>query len=123
MRESRALSRLECAGRKPWCRPCACLNGWADFPGLEFRASARGLRERPASVPVKVRDRVDDVMKLHFVQLREDRQSERVLRRPLGMREVAFAMLQIGEALLQMKRHRVVDLGANAGSHEVLSKR
>ena len=56
-------------------------------------------------------------------ELREDRQRHGLVGRGLRLREVAGLVAEGGEALLQVKRDRVVDLGADAALGQVLTQR
>src|SRR5262249_41188002 len=55
-----------------------------------------------------------DVANLVLRELRVDRECECFLRGRLGLRHVALAVTERGEALLQVKRNRVVNLRADA---------
>ena len=48
--------------------------------------------------------------------------ARRLLRGALGFGQVALLVPEVGEALLQVQRHGVVDLGADACGHEVLAQ-
>src|SRR6185312_8517696 len=74
------------------------------------------------SASVEIRYAAHHILQLHFGELGEDGQCERLARRALGLWEVPLAMLQVFEAFLQVQRHGVVDLGADAAGHEVLAQ-
>jgi hypothetical protein len=72
---------------------------------------------------VEARDLLEHVRLLRLAQLGVDGQRQRLARRRLRARERALALLEVGEARLQVEGHRVVDLGADAGLGEVLAQR
>ncbi len=51
---------------------------------------------------------------LRFAELRIDGQRQRLCSRPLGLRKIPGPIAEILEALLQMQRHGIVNLGADA---------
>ncbi len=59
-------------------------------------------------------DRVHDDALLFRRQLAVDRNGEALVRRALGLREIAGAIAEVGEARLQVERHGIVDLVADA---------
>src|SRR5215213_11514248 len=71
----------------------------------------------------KFPNHLDDVTLLLGRQLWVDRQGERLARGPLCLREVAFRVTEVGEAGLQVERHGIVDVRADAAPLEVLCER
>src|SRR5450631_3108808 len=67
-------------------------------------------------------DRRDDVLELRPLQLRIDRQGQRLERRALRLRKIPATSPKVAEAFLQMQRHRVIDLGPDATLGEELAQ-
>src|SRR5205085_2684361 len=88
------------------------------------RTTARvGVNRSGDSSREEASDGLDDVSLLLFGQLREHRERERLVGGGLGAGEVALAVAEVGEALLEVHRHGVVDLRADAARLEVLDER
>src|SRR5579864_5393605 len=83
------------------------------------RGSSRGPEPRVR----ELRDGRHDLFLLAGRQLAVDGNRERLLCRSLSVRKISAAMAEVGKAGLQMERHRIVDLVADAPLVEMALQR
>src|SRR5688500_13813995 len=103
----------------------ACSTG-SGIP-LAGDRDARATRARGAAPsarpPQKVADGLHHQCDLLGAQLWVDGQRQRLLAGALAVREIALAVTERGEALLQVKGARVVDLATDAALRQVSPQR
>src|SRR4029079_17565733 len=95
----------------------AVANRSQPFADLAFTVANRSLIESFE----KLGDTVYYVFLLFRLQLRIDRQRESFPRRAFGLRKVAFPVAEIAKVLLQMQRHRVINIGTDITFRKITS--
>ena len=72
---------------------------------------------------IKCGNRADDILYLFFCQLRINRERQGFLRCPVGHGEIVLPVPERTEAVLFMKRYRVIDFGVDAFFFEEILQR
>src|SRR5450631_3924755 len=76
-----------------------------------------------SSAPVEIGNVVDYVLQLRVLELRIDGQCDGVLGGTLRFGKLSASVAEVRKALLQMQRHRIVDLRPHPCCHQMLAQR